>query len=592
MSVKATLSLDPSQFERGIARAVQSTQMLSSILSGIVGAIAGAFSVQRIRGFVDEMSRLVDLSTLLGVSVETMQRLDFAAKKAGASGEVVARAMATLGASLQGGDAKVVKALADLGINAKEFAKLDADQKLIALARGMERAGGSSEAINSALGVLGVRSRDLVPLLAQGGDALEKTLQQAKVVSEGTARSAKAMVEEIDAVLNNLRVPILNATKSALTGLFSVIGLIGVLLQKIGELEKKISSVPTGLLSVINPGMAMSPILRALNPTETGKRLQAFASETLAAGEAAAAAGQLTGGYVETLEDTGDSADATAKKVASLKAEIAQLTAAMFEPLGNRPIETKLTETQKSIAEKTKQLEQTEDLEEQKSLLTELVALRKQAYELETRLWEKADEITQAQREREQLLRGELSVGEALLQNAKELAEQEANARGATGVEEKLNAERQINRLLEKRTELEKKRADIAKEIAELEKQQAEASAKSAEQKTREARLERASSTLGELAGAGRGEASPAARNAARRVMALEARAKRARAFGQDDTSVRLMEQADNLRGKIAGLSASEKDPMMSLNETLSEQKKLQENIAEKLSELKASIAG
>ena len=589
MSVKATLSLDPSQFEKGIARAVQSTQMLSSILSGIVGAIAGAFSVQKIRGFVDEMSRLVDLSTLLGISVETMQRLDFAAKKAGASGEVVARAMATLGASLQGGDVKVVKALEDLGINAKEFAKLDADQKLIALARGMERAGGSSEAINSALGVLGVRSRDLVPLLAQGGDALEKTLQQAKVVSEGTARTTKAMVEEIDAVLNNLRVPILNATKSALTGLVSVIGLIGVLLQKIGELEKKISGVPTGVLSVISPAAGL---LRALNPTEAGEKMQAFASETLAAGEAAAAAGQLTGGYVETLEDTGDSAEVTAKKVALLKAEIAQLSAAMFEPLGNRPIEARLTETQKSIAEKTKQLEQTEDLEEQKGLLTELVALRKQAYELETRLWEKADEITQTQREREQLLRGELSVGEALLQNAKELAEQEANARGATGVEEKLNAERQINKLLEKRTELEKKRADINKEIAELEKQQAEASAKSAEQKTREARLERASSTLGEIAGAGRGEASPAARNAARRVMALEARAKRARAFGQDDTSVRLMEQADNLRGKIAGLSASEKDPMMSLNETLSEQKKLQENIAEKLAELKASIAG
>ena len=93
-SLLAKLGLDGTAFETGLKR---SQSMAKGIGREISGSLAGMFAVDKIAEFgmkaIETAGKLNDLSTRLGVSVEFLQEMQYAAEQSGASLEDVAGAV-------------------------------------------------------------------------------------------------------------------------------------------------------------------------------------------------------------------------------------------------------------------------------------------------------------------------------------------------------------------------------------------------------------------------------------------------------------------------------------------------------------------
>jgi len=156
---------------------------------GFAALVAGA------RSFFTEMDRVAKLAARFGESTDTIQRVGHAASLAGSDIEGVARAMTlvtrnAVEAAQSGGS--VAKAFDSLGINAREFADMSLDQKVLALSRAYSQGGSNAEKMNAIIKVLGKSGADLIPLLRAGPEELAKTLDAAAVVHGASIKAIEA----------------------------------------------------------------------------------------------------------------------------------------------------------------------------------------------------------------------------------------------------------------------------------------------------------------------------------------------------------------------------------------------------------------
>jgi hypothetical protein len=148
------------------------------VADGLVGAANAA------RSLFDDSREAIDaigkLSTQTGVSVETIQKLQGVARLAGVESETLAKALGKLGVQadkLKDKDDNVFKRL---GLDAQELASSDVETILFQVADAFSKIGSDTEKIGIASELFGERiGRSLVPLLTQGGEALEKALERA-----------------------------------------------------------------------------------------------------------------------------------------------------------------------------------------------------------------------------------------------------------------------------------------------------------------------------------------------------------------------------------------------------------------------------
>jgi hypothetical protein len=168
----------------------------SDIKSSIGGALAGLASLGAIRAIIDQFGRIQDLSEQFGVSAESLQRFGQLASESGSSIDQVAAAFSRLTINIQkaqGGTGAQADALRELGLSASELANLSPEEAFLRLADALQQAGGSNSSYAAALDLIGNRQRDLIPLLAQGSDAVRAQADAIDVASADVV----AKVDEI-----------------------------------------------------------------------------------------------------------------------------------------------------------------------------------------------------------------------------------------------------------------------------------------------------------------------------------------------------------------------------------------------------------
>jgi hypothetical protein len=131
MPIKVTgiLALDGKQWEAGLRKAETGAgRLASSLNSSIKSRLAAAFSVGVIaklsKDTVDYAGRVNDLSQRLGVSTETLQEFDFAAKQSGTSLEKFTEFMERVGSEREkalSGNEEVIESFARLGVTIEDL---------------------------------------------------------------------------------------------------------------------------------------------------------------------------------------------------------------------------------------------------------------------------------------------------------------------------------------------------------------------------------------------------------------------------------------------------------------------------------------
>jgi hypothetical protein len=203
--------------------AIKTEQRFKGLGTAIKGyltfaAIKGVGSF--ITGQLDSADELLDLSTKIGTSAESIQRLAVIGKVGGGLDvETITSSLAKLQKVMAGlGDDKgAAEAFADLGLEAGRFATLEPDRQLIALADAFQEAQASGKGLKAIYELFGKSAGDLIPIISMGKEELEKLAAQPVVSEENLLRLAKAAdgIDAMKSAASNLaKEKVLSATLS------------------------------------------------------------------------------------------------------------------------------------------------------------------------------------------------------------------------------------------------------------------------------------------------------------------------------------------------------------------------------------------
>jgi hypothetical protein len=176
-----------------------------------------------------------------------------------------------------------------------------------------------------------------------------------------------------------------------------------------------------------------------------------------------------------------------------------------------------------------------------------------------------------------------LAVQHAMI--VQRMIEQNAIVHDTTKTEEdRIAAGKKLAELVGQQVKVQSQIAEKAKDEADEKKRAADESRKGAEQlanqqrQARDAFTDVTSMSIGDLAAGGRNLGGDSVRGA-RRVQRLEQQARQARSRGEADFADRLQGEAQDIRGRIPGLSSTERDLGKTASDQLVELKRLNDKI-------------
>lgn len=156
---------------------------------GAAGALLSVGALSAIaKSSIDAADNLNDLSTKLGVSVETLAGFKLAAEQSGTSLEGVGTGISKLTKSIgeaEGGNTKLAEALQQLGVTAR-----DPKEAFFQLADAVQKTTDPAQRAALLSQVLGKSYSDLVPLLSQGSDALRQSAKDSETFAQSMAKLA------------------------------------------------------------------------------------------------------------------------------------------------------------------------------------------------------------------------------------------------------------------------------------------------------------------------------------------------------------------------------------------------------------------
>lgn len=219
----------------------------SDIKSSIGGALAGLASFGAIRAIFDKFGRVQDLSEQFGVSAESLQRLGQLATESGSSIDQVAAALSRLIVNVQkaqGGTGAQADALRELGLSASELANISPEEAFFRLSDALRQADGSGGAYAAALDLIGSRQRDLLPLLAQGSEAIRAQADSMNVASDELVAKVDDIGDKFSRLWQNLQVGV--------GPLIAVIGQLGLTVLSVADSirDKLATSITTSFMAI------------------------------------------------------------------------------------------------------------------------------------------------------------------------------------------------------------------------------------------------------------------------------------------------------------------------------------------------------
>lgn len=243
-TLKASLTLDKAEFDKGLAESGKSLQAMSERLVGgaaVVGkygaamvAAGAALTAAMVNKGLQAVDAQAKLAQQLQSSVAGVQALTRVYNDAGLSSDQMRESMrgltVAIGQAAQGGNAQA-EAFKKLGIDAKSLLDLDADQRFAAMADAISQYGDAADKAAIAQQLFGGEGKKMLVALSAGGDAARAARQEIEAMGIALSDVDAAQVEAandamgrigdlIDGVANRLAVnfaPIITAVSKMLT---------------------------------------------------------------------------------------------------------------------------------------------------------------------------------------------------------------------------------------------------------------------------------------------------------------------------------------------------------------------------------------
>jgi hypothetical protein len=212
-ALRVTLGLDSAQFTSGMKAAETGLQRFAGVAKagalaiGTAMVAAGGAIATAMAGVINRAGDMYELSQALGVTVEDLSRMAYAAELSGVQIDGLEKAIKKLSVSLfdasQSGTGPAANAFRMLGISA-----VDAEGNVRPvidvmgdLADRFSKMPGGAEKTALAIRVFGRAGADMIPMLNEGRDGLQEMYDEAQrlgiVLDTETAASAEALGDEL-----------------------------------------------------------------------------------------------------------------------------------------------------------------------------------------------------------------------------------------------------------------------------------------------------------------------------------------------------------------------------------------------------------
>ena len=172
------------------------------------GAALVAFGVTAVKSFLETGDELDKMSKRLGISVESLSELKFAAEQSGATLSDIEKAVKKMANSVFDAN-NGIKASADafqaLGLNAQMLQDLSPEEQFLAVAEALAKVENASTRAALAQDIFGRAGTTLLPLVAEGAEGLEALRQQARDTGNTFSTEAAAAAALFNDQLNVLK---------------------------------------------------------------------------------------------------------------------------------------------------------------------------------------------------------------------------------------------------------------------------------------------------------------------------------------------------------------------------------------------------
>lgn len=214
-TLRARMGLDASQFNRGLdtargrirsfAGAISRNMAVAGVaMAGAAAAGVGALTRSSL-SFVDQQAKL---ARSIDGSIDALRALQLAGNDAGVSSDALNASMQKLGTKLVEANVKggaSADALDRMGLSAKGLLALDVDERLAMIADRAKELGWSATKTSQFLLEMGVESKEMALLVAQGGDAIRAARKEVKDLGLSLSAVDAAKVEVANDAMSRMK---------------------------------------------------------------------------------------------------------------------------------------------------------------------------------------------------------------------------------------------------------------------------------------------------------------------------------------------------------------------------------------------------
>ena len=195
-------------YQTGLDKMRKETKAMTSNIKGMMaGALAGGGMIAGLSKIADELDRIGKLSTRFNEAPEAMQRMAHAANLAGTDIERLAKGLTEANKKAEeaiSGNKRAAEAFDAMGINAAEFIGLGMEDQLGALADGFLEAEKKGRGFDAANQTMSGSFKELIPLLREGSEGIDKMGDEAVVASEHMVRKAEEINDKWTTIKQNV----------------------------------------------------------------------------------------------------------------------------------------------------------------------------------------------------------------------------------------------------------------------------------------------------------------------------------------------------------------------------------------------------
>jgi hypothetical protein len=220
--------VDTKKVEEGENRLSQFVNRVKELAEGV----AAAFAVEKIYEFVEAnvqaMHAIDHASARLGISAESVQKWQFAARSAGEDADALLSSMGRLQVTQQQaeqGSTQAAKGFGLLGMKAADLKGLGADEMFLRVADGISKIEDPAKQATAATELFGRSGRELLPILKRGREGLDELTASFGELGGGYSKQAREESEQFEEQSAKLNLTLTSLRSTIMVQLLPVVTL-------------------------------------------------------------------------------------------------------------------------------------------------------------------------------------------------------------------------------------------------------------------------------------------------------------------------------------------------------------------------------